>query len=92
MNYPNYPENFTIGDDDSMYYSYCPDCGDESLIVYPTGIGTREILRTAQSSLIPNIINYCMCSCGGTNKGIVAVEELTVDDKVKLRAVITLNK
>jgi len=91
MNYPNCPENFTIGDGE-MYYGYCPDCGNEYVITYPTGIGTRKIDRVAKSQLIKGAINYVECGCcGGKNSGFTATDSVETPVKVFLRAVIHLN-
>lgn len=81
-----------IAGDETMYYGYCPDCGDEYDFTYPTGIGTRKIDRVVKSQLIDGAINYTECECcGGKNSGFTATKSIDTAVRVYLRAVIHLN-
>lgn len=73
-----------------MYYMYCPECGFQNVITYPTGNGTRPIDRTVPSPLNGSPITYVSeCpGCNGKNCGITSMTEDTMEMKVFLRSAI----
>lgn len=79
-----------IGTAPVKYYMYCPKCGHQKTISYPTGIGAIPIDRVVPAPINGSPISYVSeCpGCKGKNCGITTMAEDSIEMKVFLRSAI----